>query len=406
MKLPRHLGIVVGPHLVGRQRFVLTRVSSALNALHYIVVIRIPALKAPNSHPESKPASDMQPHLSVDRFINVNDETATDNDVEAAGRNLALELVRVTEAAALAASQWMGRGDKLGADGAAVDAMRQMLSTIRMDGTVIIGEGEKDEAPMLFNGERIGDGSSPRVDIAVDPVDGTTLTALGQANAIAVIAASDHGTMFDPGPCVYMDKIAVGPSCKGVIDINASVAHNLAAVAKAKGESIENVTAVILERPRHEQLIAEVRSAGARIRLIRDGDVAGAISTAWPDSGADILMGIGGTPEGVIAAAALKCMGGEMQSRLHPRSNAELQATIDFGYDINDILTQDDLVKGNNCFFASTAITDGPLLPGVTYNRAGAQTNSLSMRSKSGTVRQIRTYHRRDKLGKIAGIDY
>ena len=238
-------------------------------------------------------------------------------------RNIALELVRVTEAAALAASRWMGRGDKERADGAAVDAMRHVLGSVPMDGIVVIGEGEKDEAPMLFNGERIGDGSPPQVDIAVDPIDGTTLTAQGRGNALAVIALSETGTMFDPGPCVYMEKIAVGPKAKGSIDITQSVTENLRAVAKAKGQSVHEVTVVILDRERHDDLVAEVREAGARIRLIPDGDVAGAISTAWPDSGADILFGIGGTPEGVIAAAALKCMGGEMQGRLWPRDDAE-----------------------------------------------------------------------------------
>src|SRR3712207_2541090 len=238
-------------------------------------------------------------------------------------RNLAMELVRVTEAAALAASRWMGRGDKEGADLAGVDAMRVVLDTVAMDGIVVIGEGEKDEAPMLYNGERIGDGSPPMTDIAVDPIDGTTLTSLGRGNALSVIAVSERGTMFDPGPCVYMEKIAVGPEAAGVVDITASPTDNLRAVAKAKGESVRDVTAVILDRDRHTELIAEVRAAGARIRLIPDGDVAGAISTAWPDSGADILFGIGGTPEGVISAAALKCMGGELQGRLWPRNDKE-----------------------------------------------------------------------------------
>jgi fructose-1,6-bisphosphatase II len=274
-------------------------------------------------------------------------------------RNLALELTRVTEAAALAASRWMGRGDKEGADGAAVDAMRIVLQSVPMDGVVVIGEGEKDEAPMLYNGEAIGDGSPPATDIAVDPIDGTTLTSLGRGNAIAVIAVSERGTMFDPGPCVYMEKIAVGPDAVGRIDINASVSDNLAAVADAKGESVRDITAVILDRDRHSELIDEVRDAGARIRLIPDGDVAGAISTAWPDSGADVLIGIGGTPEGVITAAALKCMGGEMQSRLWPRNDTERKAAVDAGYDLDQVLTTDDLVTSENCFFAATGITDG-----------------------------------------------
>src|SRR5690349_10481469 len=262
-------------------------------------------------------------------------------------RNLALELVRVTEAAAMAASRWMGRGDKNGADGAAVEAMRLVLSTVPMDGVVVIGEGEKDEAPMLYNGERIGDGSPPQTDIAVDPVEGTTLTSLGRGNAISVIAVSERGTMFNPGPCFYMEKIAVGPECVGAVDITASATDNLHAVAKAKGESVRDVTAVILDRDRHADLIAEVRAAGARIRLIQDGDVIGAVSTAFPDTGADILFGIGGTPEGVIAAAAMKCMGGEIQGRLYPRNDEERQAAIDAGYDLERVLLTNDLVKGD-----------------------------------------------------------
>src|SRR5947209_275059 len=321
-------------------------------------------------------------------------------------RNLAMELVRVTEAAALAASRWMGRGDKEGADGAAVDAMRIVLDSVPMDGIVVIGEGEKDEAPMLYNGERIGDGSPPETDIAVDPIDGTTLTAKGRGNALSVIAVSPRGTMFDPGPCVYMEKIAVGPDCVGVVDIRKSVTENLEAVAKAKHESVRDVTAVILDRDRHEDLIKEVREAGARIRLIPDGDVAGAISTAWPDTGADVLFGIGGTPEGVIAAAALKCMGGEMQGRLWPRNDQERQAAIEEGYDLDQVLTTDDLVSGNNAFFAATGITDGELLHGVHYDARGATTESLVMRSKSGTVRRIDARHRLPKLREFASIEF
>ena len=325
---------------------------------------------------------------------------------QAPDRNLAMELVRVTEAAALAASRWMGRGDKNGADGAAVDAMRVVLDSVSMDGVVVIGEGEKDEAPMLFNGERIGDGSPPETDIAVDPIDGTTLTALGRGNALAVIAVSERGSMFNPGPCVYMEKIAVGPECVGVIDIEAPVAHNLMAVAKAKGESVRDVTAVILDRPRHEDLIAQVRSAGARIRLIQDGDVAGAISTAWPDSGADILLGIGGTPEGVIAAAALKCMGGEQLGRLYPRDDAERRAALDLGYDLTAVLSNNDLIRSDNCFFAATGITDGELLQGVHYDARGATTQSLVMRSKSGTVRLVDARHRLQKLSEYAAVEF
>ncbi len=321
-------------------------------------------------------------------------------------RNLALELVRTTEAAALAASRWMGRGDKNGADGAAVDAMRVVLDTVPMDGIVVIGEGEKDEAPMLFNGERLGDGSPMSTDIAVDPIDGTTLTALGRGGAIAVIAVSERGTMFDPGPCMYMEKIAVGADCVGVIDITRTATENLIAVAAAKGSTVRDLTAVILDRPRHEDLIAEVRAAGARIRLIPDGDVAGAISTAWDDSGADILLGIGGTPEGVITAAALKCMGGEQQGRLWPRNDEERMAAIAKGYDLAKVLTIEDLVAGDNCFFSATGITDGELLKGVHYDGRGATTQSLVMRSKSGTVRQVNARHRLTKLKNYAAIDF
>jgi fructose-1,6-bisphosphatase II len=321
-------------------------------------------------------------------------------------RNLAMELVRVTEAAALAASRWVGRGDKEGADGAAVDAMRVILESVPMDGIVVIGEGEKDEAPMLYNGERIGDGTPPETDIAVDPVEGTSLTASGLGNAISVIAVSERGTMFDPGPCFYMEKIAVGPEGAGAIDITASPTDNLLAVAKAKGESVRDLTAVILDRPRHAELIAEVRAAGARIRLISAGDVIGAVSTAWPDSGADILFGIGGTPEGVIAAAALKCMGGEIQGRLWPQDDAERDAAIAAGYDLDRVLTTNDLVRGDNAFFALTGITDGEVVKGVHYDAHGATTQSLVMRSKSGTVRFIEARHRLQKLGEFASVDF
>jgi len=328
------------------------------------------------------------------------------SDKQRPDRNLALELVRVTEAAALAASRWMGRGDKNGADGAAVDAMRIVLDSIEMDGIVVIGEGEKDEAPMLFNGEQVGGGSGPATDIAVDPVEGTTLTALGRGNAISVIAVSERGTMFNPGPCVYMEKIAVGPEAVGSIDIAKTPTENLHAVAEAKGESVRDVTAVILDRERHHPLIEEVRAAGARIRLIQDGDVIGAVSTAWPDTGADVLFGIGGTPEGVIAAAALKCMGGEIQGRLWPRNDDERQAALDAGYDLDQVLTTDVLVAGDNCFFAVTGITDGEVLKGVHYSGHSATTQSLVMRSKSGTVRLINASHRLSKLANFSSIDF
>ncbi|MBO58998.1 MAG: fructose-bisphosphatase class II [Acidimicrobiaceae bacterium] len=318
--------------------------------------------------------------------------------VQTPDRNLALELVRVTEAAAMAASRWMGRGDKEGADGEAVNAMRRVLDTVNMDGVVVIGEGEKDEAPMLFNGEHCGNGNDPATDIAVDPIDGTTLTALGRANAISVIAVSDKGTMFDPGPCVYMEKIAVGPGCADAIDLAKSPTENLQNIAEAKNKTVRDLTAVILDRDRHSELIAEVREAGARIRLISDGDVAGAISTAWPESGADVLFGIGGTPEGVISAAALKCMGGALQGRLWPRNEKERKAAEEQDYDLERILDLDDLVSGNNCFFAATGITDGDLLEGVRYAAGIAHTESLVMRSKSGTVRLIKTHHRLDDI--------
>ena len=322
-------------------------------------------------------------------------------------RNLAMELVRVTEAAAMAAGRWMGRGDKEGADGAAVDAMRVMLQTVSMDGVVVIGEGEKDEAPMLYNGEQVGDGSPPIIDIAVDPIEGTTPTALGRPNALAVIAASERGTMFDPGPCVYMEKLAVGPEAAGRIDLDESVRYNLESVAKAKGVPVRDLTAVVLDRDRHRDLIAEIRDAGARIRLIPDGDVAGVMSTAWPGAGADILFGVGGTPEGVLAAAAIKCMGGEIQGRLWPRDDAERQAAVDAGYDVERILTTDDLVDGDNCFFAATGVTDGDLLRGVRYERdRGVSTQSLVMRSRSGTVRLVEAWHRLSKLQEFSLVDF
>ena len=310
------------------------------------------------------------------------------------GRNLALELVRVTEAAAIGAAPWMGRADKIGVDAAAVDGMRRALSDVHMDGVVVIGEGEKDEAPMLFNGEKVGDGSPPLCDVAVDPVDGTTLVSLGRGNALAVIAVSNRNSMYDPGACVYMNKIAVGPESAGTIDIEASATENLRRVAAAKGEKVSDLTAVILDRPRHDALIAEVREAGARIRLIPDGDVAGALSTAWPESGADILFGIGGTPEGVISAAALKCMGGDMQGKLWPRDDTERAAAVAAGYDLDDVLGIDDLVAGDNCFFAATGVTNGDLLRGVQFHPWGISTQSLVMRSRSGTVRLINTRHR------------
>ena len=328
------------------------------------------------------------------------------DDRQQPDRNLALELVRVTEAAAMAASRWVGRGEKNGADGAAVEAMRTVLATVAMDGIVVIGEGEKDEAPMLYNGERIGDGTPPATDIAVDPIDGTTLTSLGRGNALSVIAVSERGTMFNPGPCVYMEKVAVGPDAVGSIDITASATQNLRWVAKAKGESVRDLTVVILDRDRHKDLINEVRATGARIKLISDGDIFGAIATCWPEAGVDVLFGIGGTPEGVTAACALKCMGGEIQGRLWPRNESERNAAIEAGYDLNAILTTDDLVRGDNCFFAATGVTDGELLKGVHYDRNGCTTQSLVMRSRSGTVRLVNAHHKISKLQGYSSVEY
>ena len=328
-----------------------------------------------------------------------------DPEPQSPDRNIAMELARVTEAAALAAGRWMGRGDKNAADGAAVDAMRIVLNSVSMDGIVVIGEGEKDEAPMLYNGEEIGSGG-PACDIAVDPIDGTTLTSLGRNNAVSVIALSERGTMFDPGPCVYMDKIAVGPAAADAIDLDAPVKANLEAVARALGEDVDDITAVVLDRDRHADIIRECREAGARIRLIPDGDVAGAISVAWPDSGSDILFGIGGTPEGVIAACALKCLGGAIYGRLWPRNDEERTAALDAGYDLDRMLDTQTLVSGDDVFFAATGITDGDLLKGVRYWGDGARTQSLVMRSKSGTIRTIDATHRWQKLMRYSSFKF
>jgi fructose-1,6-bisphosphatase II len=321
-------------------------------------------------------------------------------------RNLALELARVTEAAAMAAGRFMGRNDKEAADQAAVNAMRLVLNSVEMEGIVVIGEGEKDKAPMLYNGERLGTGRPPELDIAVDPIDGTRLLALGRANSLATVAISDRHTMWNPGPFVYMNKIAVGPTGKGKIDIEASPTDNLRSMARAKGCDIGDLTVVILDRDRHIDLMAEVRAAGARIRLITDGDVAGALMTSWPDSGIDLLMGIGGTPEGVLSACALKCMGGEIQGKIHPRSQDEIERGKQLGYDINKVFMMDDLVSSDNVFFAATGITDGELLDGVKYFGSGARTHSLVMRSKSGTVREIIAQHRLDKLMQYSAVAF
>jgi fructose-1,6-bisphosphatase II len=321
-------------------------------------------------------------------------------------RNLALELVRVTEAAALAGGRWVGRGDKIAADQAAVDAMRLMLDTVSMDGVIVIGEGEKDEAPMLYNGEAVGNGTGPQVDVAVDPIDGTRLTAIGQPNALSVVGLAERGSMFFPGAAVYMEKVATGPDAADALDITASPGENVRRVAKAKGVSPEDIGVVILDRDRHEQMIADVREAGARVYLITDGDVAPAIAAARSGTGVDILMGIGGTPEGVVAAAALKCLGGAIQGRLYPRNDVEREALEDAGYDIGRVLTTDDLVSGEDVFFAATGITNGSLLRGVSYQPGGATTYSMVMRSRSGTVRVIEAHHEWEKLERFTGIAY
>jgi fructose-1,6-bisphosphatase II len=321
-------------------------------------------------------------------------------------RNLALELVRVTEAAAMGAGRWIGRGDKNAADQGAVDAMRAMLDTVAMDGVVVIGEGEKDEAPMLYNGERVGAGSGPEVDVAVDPLEGTRLAAFGQPNAIAVIAAAERGSMFFPGGAFYMEKIAAGADAIDAVDINATPTENVNAVAKAKGRRVTDIRVVVLERERHEQLIGELRQAGARVTLIRDGDVAPAIAAARPETGVDLLYGIGGTPEGVISAAALKCVGGGIQGKLWPRDEEERQALIDTGYDLDRVLRTDDLVQSDNVFVSATGVTTGALLRGVRYVNDGAITDSIVMRSRSGTVRRIEARHKLSKLAHFTGREY
>ncbi|MFC5957039.1 class II fructose-bisphosphatase [Streptomyces pratens] len=325
---------------------------------------------------------------------------------EAPDRNLALELVRVTEAAAMAAGRWVGRGDKNGADGAAVRAMRTLVSTVSMNGVVVIGEGEKDEAPMLFNGERVGDGTGPECDIAVDPIDGTTLTAKGMTNAIAVLAAAERGSMFDPSAVFYMDKLVTGPEAADFVDIDAPVAVNIRRVAKAKRVTPEDVTVVILDRPRHEGIIKEIRETGARIKLISDGDVAGSILALREGTGIDLLLGIGGTPEGIISACAVKCLGGTLQGKLWPQDDAERQRAIDAGHDLDRVLTDADLVTGDNVFFVATGITDGELLRGVRYRPETATTDSIVMRSKSGTVRRIDSEHRLSKLRAYSAVDF
>jgi fructose-1,6-bisphosphatase II len=317
-------------------------------------------------------------------------------------RNLALELVRVTEAAAMAAARMVGRGDKEGADQAAVDAMRYVLDSVSMDGVVVIGEGEKDEAPMLFNGEQIGDGTPPEVDIAVDPLEGTRLTALGMPSALAVIALAERGSMFDPGPCVYMEKIAGGPEVADLLDLDRPLAATLALIAERTHREIRDVMVVMLDRERHQDAIRKVREAGARVRLITDGDVSASLLAVSEDTPVDLLWGIGGTPEGVISAAAIKCIGGQLLGRLWPRDDAERTAAVEAGYDLDRVLTCDDLIAGDDAFFSATGVTDGDVLQGVRYQGdRGASTESLVMRSRSGTVRRIFARHDRAKLRAI-----
>ncbi len=321
-------------------------------------------------------------------------------------RNLALDLVRVTEAGALAAGRWVGRGDKNGADQVAVNAMRAMINTVRMDGVVVIGEGEKDEAPMLYNGEHVGDGTGPECDVAVDPIDGTTLTAKSLDNAISVMAVAPRGSMYDPSAVFYMEKLIAGPEAADKVDIRLPAAENIKIVARAKGLDVEDVTVCVLDRPRHEALVKEIRETGARIKLIQDGDIAGGITAARPDSGVDLLLGIGGTPEGIIAAVAMKCLGGVIQGRLAPKDDEERQRAIDAGHDLDRVLTTDDLVAGDDCFFVATGVTNGNLLRGVHYGAGSATTESIVMRSRSGTIRTIRSEHRLSKLSAYSAIDY
>ena len=318
--------------------------------------------------------------------------------IEKSSRNLALELVRVTETAAIAASQFIGRGTKNEADQAAVDGMRKMINSVAMNGVIVIGEGEKDQAPMLFNGEKVGDGNGPEVDVAVDPIDGTTLTAKGMNNAISVIALAERGTMFDPTSVFYMKKLVVGPEAADVVDITAPVATNLAKIARAKGREVKSLTIVVLDRPRHDELVKEIRATGARIKFITDGDVAGAVEAAREDTGIDALMGIGGTPEGIIAACAMKCLGGSIQGILHPRDDDERKKALESGLDLDKVLTTNDLVSGDDVFFAATGITDGELLQGVRHKNRYLLSNSLVMRSRSRTIRVIESEHPLDRI--------
>ncbi|MGI8675405.1 MAG: class II fructose-bisphosphatase [Nocardioidaceae bacterium] len=325
---------------------------------------------------------------------------------KAPDRNLALELVRVTEAAAMAAGRWVGRGDKNGVDQVAVNAMRALIGTVGMRGTVVIGEGEKDNAPMLYNGEHVGDGTGPECDVAVDPIDGTTLAAKGMSNAVSVLAVSPRGSMYDPSAVFYMEKLVTGPEAAELVDIRLPVAENIALVAKSKGSAAKDVTVCILDRARHDDIVCEVRATGARIKFITDGDVAGAIMAARPGTGVDLLLGVGGTPEGIIAACALKCMGGVIQGRLWPRDGEERGKALDAGHDLERVLLTDDLVSGDDCFFAATGITDGELMRGVRYRAGGCSTHSLVMRSRSGTLREILSQHQLEKLAAYSTVDF
>jgi fructose-1,6-bisphosphatase II len=357
---------------------------------------------AEKGQPMTDPSAPSEQHVDISHQIPP--ELAVSR--QAPDRNLALELVRVTEAAAMAAARWVGRGDKNGGDGAAVDAMRKLIGTVSMNGVVVIGEGEKDHAPMLYNGELVGDGTGPACDVAVDPIDGTTLMAKGMPNAIAVIAVAERGSMFDPSAVFYMEKIATGPEAADVIDLTAPVKVNINRVAKAKGGKPEDVTVVILDRPRHQHLVRAVREAGARIKFISDGDVAGAIMAARAGTGVDLLLGIGGTPEGIIAAAAISCMGGSIQGRLWPSSPEERVKAQDAGHDLTRVLLTKDLVRGEDVFFCATGITDGELVPGVRYDHGAVRTSSIVMRSKSGTIREVSSLHQLSKLRAYSAIDF
>jgi len=325
---------------------------------------------------------------------------------EAPDRNLALDLVRVTEAGAMAAGRWVGRGDKNGADRVAVNAMRALINTVEMRGVVVIGEGEKDRAPMLYNGEQVGDGTGPECDVAVDPIDGTTLAAKSQPNAVSVLAVAPRGSMYDPSAVFYMEKLVAGPEAADVVDIRLPVAENISLVAKAKGVASSDITVCVLDRPRHQQIVDDIRATGARIKFITDGDVAGAITAARPNTGVDLLVGVGGTPEGIIAACAMKCIGGIIQARLWPTDDEERQRAIDVGHDLDRVLTTNDLVNTDDCFFVATGITDGELMHGVRYSAGIAITDSIVMRSRSGTIRKITSEHRLAKLRAYSSIDY